>query len=328
MLPSATAEDLSFYQTVIQHNPLSIEAHRALILAGLDPSSDAHATLSTMDLEMIPYGQTFLVVPRSYQLLENRQKIPCYDTAISHIARAICTRVPHLRALDIGANIGMSVGMINLYQPIPCLSVEVEKDVFALLEYNLGLLGNHHRAVNAFIGDPKQSVVIQNGGLNGHPNGREVPTGTTGSIPSVSLDDLLSGYPEFQPARLLKVDTEGADFKVLEFAHQFIQAHHPAIFVEYSPEYAADFNAWCQQGLATIDRLIGCGYQTFMIFDNFGHLMMTLRDNLLSSFSNLHDYLYQSKNFHRVVYYYDILALPNDLADLEPLIRSSCLKKL
>lgn len=324
MTLSATAEDLSFYQAVIQNNPLSIEAHRALMLADLDSSSEAYARLSSIELEMIPYGQALLVVPSHFKLMEQRQNYPYWDAPLSHIAKALHSKTPDLRALDIGANIGQSAGMINVYQPVPCLSVEVGAFSFAMLKHNLNLLGNDHCAIRAFIGDPQQSIVMQAKGF-----GLEVPAGTAGAIPSISLDDLLAEHPKFQSARLLKIDVEGADFKVLKFAQSFIQAHRPAIFIEFNPDYSPDFNAWCQEGLEAVERLIGHGYQTIMVFDSTGHLMISLQDNLLASISNLYDYQYQkSIKYERVSGHYDFLILPRDLADLEPIIRAGCLKGL
>ncbi len=64
---------------------------------------------------------------------------------------------------------------------------------------------------------------------------------------SVRTLDAESGLP--QPVRLIKIDTEGADIRVLKGAQRLIERDRPTIVLEFSPRWIAqlgDSAEWIQ----------------------------------------------------------------------------------
>lgn len=242
-------------------------------------------------------------------LLEKYQSIwHLYDRALGIIVKFISTKYPKMTAIDIGANVGDSAALIQEFQTIPTLCVEGNPEYLKYLEENAKIIGNIEIA-DCFIGDDGLSVAL---------DAMENYSGTTSIVNAIStessstsqmrsLQSLLVDFPRFQDSKLLKIDTDGLDFKIIRVCEAFIKQVNPIIYFEYDTSSIKD---GCLQGLETIEFLADLGYQKFAIYDNFGNYMVSLDHRDRQYFIDLTNYLFSScyKSGKPVIYYYDICA--------------------
>lgn len=256
-----------------------------------------------------------LYFPDDHLLAQYQTTWHLYDRALGPLTQAIATKYPQMTAIDIGANVGDSAALIQQFQPLPTLCVEGNPEYLEYLAANAEIISNITIA-DCFIGATDAAVALEAIASQG---------GTTSVVDAVGVDGLLLGsmrtleglvqdFPQFQTAKLLKIDTDGFDFAIIQSAHQFIAQAQPILYFEYDIAFAADGR---QQALATIDLLVQLGYAKFAIYDNFGNHLITLSGGDRQLFFDLTNYLYSSRyaSGQPVIYYFDICAFP--AADLD-----------
>ena len=103
---------------------------------------------------------------------------------------------------------------------------------------------------------------------------------------------------------LLKSDTDGRDFDVLASAAGVLERDWPMLFFECEIHAAADMAAFMSQ----FERLRDRGYTHWVVFDNFGAVMLEIGD--LDVVRQLLDYVWRQNQGRstRTIYYFDILA--------------------
>ncbi len=257
-----------------------------------------------------------LYFPDDHLLAHYQATWQLYDRALGPLTQAIAAKYPQMTAIDIGANVGDSAALIQQFQPLPTLCVEGNPEYLEYLEANAQIIGNITIA-DCFIGATETAVALEAIASQG---------GTTSVINAVGGDGVLLGsmrplealvqeFPQFQTAKLLKIDTDGFDFTIIQSARSFLAQAQPVVYFEYDISFAAD---GCQQALATIDLLVQLGYAKFAIYDNFGNPLITLNGSDRQLFVDLTHYLYSSRyaSGQPVIYYFDICAFPAADVDL------------
>ncbi len=102
--------------------------------------------------------------------------------------------------------------------------------------------------------------------------------------------------------RLLKIDTDGYDWDVLNSSKLIIQESKPMIYFEiFTENFAAYVNY-----RDTIFSLQYLGYEEFFIFDNFGGFIARCKFDFLDS---LMQYVLKQNAgiFNRTIHYFDVL---------------------
>ena len=84
------------------------------------------------------------------------------------------------------------------------------------------------------------------------------------SISIQTLDDLLKDYPKFRHSKILKIDTDGFDLKILRGADNFLSEAKPVLFFEYSPFLLSQQQ---EDGLSIFPYLQSKGYKNLLIYD-------------------------------------------------------------
>lgn len=253
---------------------------------------------------------------RAYQL---------YDSALGDIARAVRAKYSNLHAIDIGANVGDTAALIRRYSEIPVLCIEGDPLLFPILTENAAILGPGVTIERSFVGLDGQAVDPGLIGDLGRTASLVAATKDEGTIKLRSLQSILKDHPAFRSAKLLKTDTEGYDFDILQQSSEFIRNSKPVIFFEYDPHFRPTEP---KAGLAIIRMLIDTGYSDFVYYDNFGNFLVHVKAAQLSVLSDLHNYLASNRAFGIAVYYFDVCAFHHEDADLAIAVRSSSLAHL
>lgn len=248
-----------------------------------------------------------------------------YDWALGELSPLLCAKYPDATAIDIGANVGDTAALLCSRQPIPVLCVEGHPQFLPYLRRNVERLPDGIEIAECLIGTRSGAVPVASLAT---VDGTATLTGATGSaatvgdVPVRTLADVLAAHPRFRRARLLKTDTDGSDFQIVVSALDVLSETRPVLFFEYFPTLRAN---GAREARETIAALAKAGYHRFLVYDNFGHLMASVRSDFGERFLTLDHYLFSHLYFGRAIYYFDVFAFgPADgdlCSDLESTYR-------
>jgi FkbM family methyltransferase len=251
-----------------------------------------------------PVGNLSILLPPYHDLPVYQNIWRLYDKPLQYLCEALSHCTDNLRAIDIGANVGDTAAALNVAATVPVLCIEGDPVFLPFLRQNAQALGPHIAVEECFVG---QSAGHADGaGLDrrrGTTSAVDALAANTGDLPVCRLESILERHPDFREAQLIKIDTDGADFKILLSHFEFISHHTPILFFEYvvdsQPSY--DESLRCMEGLVEI------GYEQFLVFDNFGNLLLST--DSLAMVRQLNHYLLSHRMFGTAVHYFDICAV-------------------
>ncbi|MGN4126599.1 FkbM family methyltransferase [Lysinibacillus sphaericus] len=231
-----------------------------------------------------------------------------YDRQLKNICKYIDSKKNlkgNISVIDIGANIGdtvINIGMKNGKY----LLVEGEKLYSHLIHDNLKnytFFLEQYFLTDIETEDLYVSVANNGTGQLIKDYKKELDDVTTDFI---TLDKLVSeSYPDFH-ADILKVDTDGFDFKVLRGAKNVIKQDKPVIFFEW------DKKSLVEQGeneISIFGYLNDLGYERALLYDNFGELLTIVNTKDEDNLKVLMNYILGS---NQRIYYYDVLLIHRD----------------
>lgn len=261
-------------------------------------------------------GRHTLVFPADHMMPRYQAKWLRYDTALAYIARMIFSKYPRSSAVDIGANIGDSAALIQEYQSVPTLCIEGNPEFIGYLEKNSDVIGNI--VVEClFVGENNQSVDLEKVRSQGGTSSivQAVGSQSEDSVRTESLVSILDRRSSFKGSKLLKIDTDGFDFFIIQSSIDTIKSQQPIIFFEYDILLS---KAGVSGAKKTIEALIGAGYTNFAVYDNFGNYMLSFSYEQISVLDDLNAYLLSSrlKSGTPSIYYYDFCAFPEKDSDV------------
>ena len=219
-------------------------------------------------------------------------------------------------AVDIGANVGDTAAAINAGGTTPVLCIEGDPSYFQFLEHNAKALGPQIVVEKCFVGDRDgQADEAKLDRRQGTTAAVRAIGSAAGRLPVRRLESILRAHPQFESPQLVKIDTDGYDFRIILSHLPFLSTRKPVLFFEY----IVDARPSCEQSLECIDALIRVGYEQFLVFDNFGHFLLstTSRDTV----RELNQYLLSNAMFGTAVNYFDICAIPGAHRNVAVILR-------
>ncbi|MFY8021486.1 MAG: FkbM family methyltransferase [Bacteroidia bacterium] len=216
----------------------------------------------------------------SHDLAFNIKAYPTYNQNLGIVAEIMAKKYPAMKIIDVGANVGDSVAIIQHKIKAEFLCIEGNPKFIPLLKENQKNL----QAVEieqCFVGEETSKVKpVNNLGtayLEKDEEGIEIKT----------ISSVIESHPQFKTTKLIKIDTDGFDNKIIRGAKSFLLESKASIFFEYDPFYLAKQN---EIGTDIFQFLVGLGYSKFVIFNNFGIYLTTLSTNEIHHFMNFHQY--------------------------------------
>lgn len=196
-----------------------------------------------------------------------------YSSNLPRIAKYIESKSPQYTIIDVGANIGDTIALLRSAGVNQWVyMVEGEPLYFNLLQQNLQQFTNA-KAFETFLGEED---LVQEGGIETHRGTAKVIQNINQQISVKKLDGLVAEN-NIEHIKLLKIDTDGFDFKVLRGSFDFIKQHKPVIFFEYVAIYLKEQG---EHGTETLHSLQQLGYNKAIYYDNFGKMLLsTTLDN-------------------------------------------------
>jgi len=259
-------------------------------------------------------GSFSLSIPLSHDLGIYLHHYPNYSTNISRIAVNVQKKYENLTLIDIGANVGDTIAILRNKTSFPILAIEGEDSFFSILSYNCQQFSDIH-LVKAYLSDSDQEVKTN---LSFHGGTSSVSNSSDNDyvVSFKSLKNILEENPKFYNSKILKVDTDGYDLKIIQGAKDWLIDVQPILFFEYDPFW---FSKQFGNGLEFFDYLSQINYRTIIIYNNFGDYMFSA-DLGNRSFLEEIDQYSQGKEGK---FYYDICAFSEQDEDLFCQIRES-----
>ena len=231
-------------------------------------------------------GKYSIEVPALSPVAWHYSNTPDLVSQLGRLTSLLRKKYPDLAAMDIGANVGDTACIIKSAEDIPLLCIEGDEAAFPFLQRNIAQFRNI-TAHQLFLGEKSgmASVGFENKGWN-----LTLKPGTGSAARSIkltSLDDFMATQPDGRAFKLVKIDTEGFDCRIIRGAMNFIQNAIPVITFEYN---RGNMDAIGEPGLPTLAKLQELGYSRIVFHDQNGRFLLaaTLADQVLVK--DLHDY--------------------------------------
>ena len=243
-------------------------------------------------------GSHKIVIPANYCLPEFQSKYKLYDRFLPVLAKYLNTTGS---IIDVGANIGDTTVSIAQNCKNPILCIEPSDQFLPFLKKNVTLINwkenNRVKIINSFAGTGLFSGEIEHSPRGTATLNIEVEKKNTHS----SLDSLVAND---SAVSLIKVDTDGFDFDVLNSAKNIIRNSEPILFWENQMFKEFQLNGYNN----LYELLTKYGYLYLYVFDNYGNLMLEETD--FKTLKNLNSYIFsmEKNNCTRSLYYTDVLA--------------------
>jgi len=262
-------------------------------------------------------GNFDLCLPRDHPLPSFQRQHPTYCWNLPRIAALVQRKYPDLMMIDVGANVGDTVALCRSTASYPILCFEGDSHYFELLTQNLKHFPQTY-AHQLFLGDANASIpasveMARGTGRIVYANARAEGS----KIKIATLDAFLEDHPAFRAAKLLKIDTDGYDLRILRGAMKYIQEAKPVLFFEYDRVF---LDAVGDNGLEMFGRLAENGYEPALFYDNRGRLILSTSVQNRPLITQLDNYIRGRKSAFP---YYDICVLHgNDDVLASEMVRS------
>ena len=260
-------------------------------------------------------GDVRLQLPLSHDLPLYRRSLPHYSLNLGRIAWQVNEKYRDLTMIDVGANVGDSAAIVRMHCDIPILCIEGEERFFRYLAANAHALRGLEIEC-AFIGaegDKPVGVEMERG------TARVVlgPEATVG-LTMRTLSEVVQRHPRFAAAKLLKIDAEGFDCKIISSESKLLSLTRPILFFEYQPVLSQRAH---YDSFLVFSKLLSMGYSRQIVYEATGEYRMEVDLDNNRALEDLHHYYGTTKRG-----YCDLVAFHADDADVAQAVRTSELK--
>jgi FkbM family methyltransferase len=250
-------------------------------------------------------GKYVIRLPHDHMLPVYQARFPQYDRFLPHLAGLLPS---NSMVIDVGANCADTLAaMADKNDTLDFLCIEADQFFYQYLAANAEAVKITNPArqivlVKCLVGSEVTNVIMAGGGGTKKAVYSQDPN--QDAIQSASLDSILEiTNAQIDRISLVKVDTDGYDYDVLNSALSLLNGRQPLLFFE------AHFSDAQQR--AKYEELIlvlyKTGYSNWSVFDNFGGLMLS--EATPNQVIDLLTYVWrQNQNqSNRTIYYIDIL---------------------
>jgi len=234
----------------------------------------------------------------SHMLPVYKATLKLYDTALPRIVQYLYDINNKLVIIDVGANIGDTAALIHEVCPeATIICIEGSENFANLLEKNYGE-NEKVKIERTFLTDKTSSsnkkLISQNGTATLNHETSSVDDDIQNTVSIDKLDNVISSKYKDLNIDLIKVDTDGFDYKVLRGSEQILIQHKPMIYFELVPALLKNND---ENVMSIFTFLIELNYKYVMFYDNLGYLIGLHNINNLENIEMLTNYV-DSRNMY------------------------------
>jgi FkbM family methyltransferase len=284
-------------------NQCRLLANKLLALAGVEIVRRPRRRIS--GLIPIQIGKYLILMRENNALWVQYANNPDYSAQLGRLATKVFHAYPNALMIDVGANVGDTAAIVKTAMDVPIICIEGDPAVLPLLRQNVAPMKTV-TACQHYLGERMEDVevIIQKEGWDSTivpVKSGEFSTSKTMSL--VKLDEVVAGLALPHMCKLLKVDVEGFDFKVLRGASSLLQKDKPVIIFEWNHQNLEQIG---EASMGIFPYLSALDYEDILIFDGQGDFMMPGKVTDAGLLQDLYDY---SRNL-KGLFYYDICVFP------------------
>lgn len=214
-----------------------------------------------------------LIAPLSHDLGVYQAQTPDYSMGLGRIARHVDRAHNGKGMIDIGANIGDSVAIVRASSAMPVLAVEGDEAFLPYLRSNTAGLADVE-VEDRYLGSDDgflHGQVVREGGTASITTDLDL---AGPSLPSVSIEGLLSKHPRFVDAALVKIDTDGHDADLIVMLRPWLTTRLPVVYFEFDAVLSE--RAGGAPPSRALTTLLELGYERALFFTNTGEFLIAL----------------------------------------------------
>ncbi len=232
------------------------------------------------------------LLPFSHDLPFYLLKYPFYSSNVGRIAAAVFKKYQHLTFIDIGANIGDTLVVLRQKAHFPVLCIEGDSFYFNILIQNARHFENV-KCVQLFLGEQEMTIQseLEKKGGTGQLN---TTASGTATISLKSLGTLVETEPEFAQSKMVKIDTDGFDAKIIRGAISWLERIKPILFFEYDPAMLSKNG---DDGMLMLSGLHEAGYRYAIVYDNLGNLFANIELSDTAQLQMIHQHFSGKNSF-------------------------------
>jgi FkbM family methyltransferase len=246
-------------------------------------------------------GEKVLFMNFSHQLPLYLVQHVLYDTALPRIVKKIGIS-KKLNIVDVGANVGDTTALIKASNNnVNLLCVEGNAAYSELLKKNY----KEDKTVfieESFCSDISEAKNISLNTKSGTAT-IDLNIDLDNQVNFLTLDEIMKKYNEFINVDLIKVDTDGFDYKVLGGASEILKNQQPFVFFELDKYFLLKND---ENTMSIFEIFKGNSYKSFILYDNYGYLVGLFTFNQLDIVEDIIDYMYNKKMYLDVLMIKDI----------------------
>lgn len=219
------------------------------------------------------YGRE-LMMPAEHTIVSAVTTYPQYNRALALAAAVLHREGELLSVIDVGANIGETVAVIEEVNPARNVYLCIEPDAH-LAEFCRRNHSSNQRVLvqQVFAGDRDDRCVMLED--DGRANPSTKFSAIEGSQKMHRLDNLAGDFVQQYGVDLIKTDTEGYDFSILRSAESILSQHQPAVYFEWYPELLLKLNERVESIFEFLKRY---DYRHWVFFTARGELHCEISD--------------------------------------------------
>lgn len=220
---------------------------------------------------LIPYKLwNFIIkIPFSHNLPVVTSLHKNYNTNLPRIAEYINTKYSNPLIVDIGANVGDTAALLRSFINYPLMCIEGDANFYSLLKINTQKMKDIVY-VNSYLGEKDERI---NASVQTERGTGTISSTENSFLQTKKLDTVVNDIPEFKNTKLLKIDTDGFDFKILKGSTELLQTSKPVIFTEFDQNLMKQIN---ENYNDMFDFFRMYNYEHIIFYDNFGDYLICL----------------------------------------------------
>lgn len=265
------------------------------------------------DDQVVKIGDHAIRFPAQSRIPQSYNFYPNYGRELALLTQLVTEKYPNAIAVDVGANVGDTIALIRQKSAAKVYAFEGDPTSLGFLRANAATLQNVE-IVERFLDETLHTATtsVEKSGWNNTLR----PTAGGTPVEFTTLDSHFKNHPAAARIKLVKIDCEGFDARILRGGHALFATSRPAILFEYHARCLSELG---EDGPAIFASLANLGYTDVVLFDHAGDLLFDSTTDNAPLLRHLDRYIRLERS---PILYLDAVCFHRDDADLARQMRT------